>query len=160
VGDDCLQPGQLPQNVADPSQAVMVFRRDISGRQASLTTTLAFHEDWRHEGSKFLSLTRPQPTKPIRESKPNLAREWRRAARSGSTQLQCLDMRRNTELDRALDVLADGQISLATAHTSTEGEEPRGVKAFVFACICSMYGHADDASRNETSPLNPPPVEW
>jgi nucleoside-diphosphate-sugar epimerase len=30
-----------------------------------------------------------------------------------------------------------------------------GVKAFVFASSCSMYGLADDAPRKETSPLNP-----
>lgn len=31
----------------------------------------------------------------------------------------------------------------------------RGVKAFVFAASCSMYGFADDTPRKETSPLNP-----
>jgi nucleoside-diphosphate-sugar epimerase len=30
-----------------------------------------------------------------------------------------------------------------------------GVKRFVFASSCSMYGFADDAPRTETSPLNP-----
>jgi nucleoside-diphosphate-sugar epimerase len=30
-----------------------------------------------------------------------------------------------------------------------------GVKRFVFASSCSMYGSADDAPRTETSPLNP-----
>jgi nucleoside-diphosphate-sugar epimerase len=30
-----------------------------------------------------------------------------------------------------------------------------GVKAFVFASSCSLYGAADDAARTETSPLNP-----
>jgi nucleoside-diphosphate-sugar epimerase len=30
-----------------------------------------------------------------------------------------------------------------------------GVKSFVFASSCSMYGAADDAARTETSPLNP-----
>ena len=30
-----------------------------------------------------------------------------------------------------------------------------GVKKFVFASSCSMYGFADDAPRTETSPLNP-----
>jgi nucleoside-diphosphate-sugar epimerase len=30
-----------------------------------------------------------------------------------------------------------------------------GVKKFVFASSCSMYGFADDATRTETSPLNP-----
>jgi nucleoside-diphosphate-sugar epimerase len=31
----------------------------------------------------------------------------------------------------------------------------RGVKAFIFAASCSMYGFADDSPRKETSPLNP-----
>ncbi len=31
----------------------------------------------------------------------------------------------------------------------------KGVKAFVFAASCSMYGFADDSPRKETSPLNP-----
>ena len=31
----------------------------------------------------------------------------------------------------------------------------RGVKAFVFAASCSMYGFADDTPRKESSPLNP-----
>jgi nucleoside-diphosphate-sugar epimerase len=31
----------------------------------------------------------------------------------------------------------------------------RGVRAFVFASSCSMYGLADDAPRTESSPLNP-----
>jgi nucleoside-diphosphate-sugar epimerase len=31
----------------------------------------------------------------------------------------------------------------------------RGVKSFVFASSCSMYGAAEDAPRTETSPLNP-----
>jgi nucleoside-diphosphate-sugar epimerase len=30
-----------------------------------------------------------------------------------------------------------------------------GVRAFVFASSCSMYGLADDTPRKETSPLNP-----
>jgi nucleoside-diphosphate-sugar epimerase len=30
-----------------------------------------------------------------------------------------------------------------------------GVKSFVFASSCSIYGAADDAARTETSPLNP-----
>jgi nucleoside-diphosphate-sugar epimerase len=30
-----------------------------------------------------------------------------------------------------------------------------GVKSFVFASSCSMYGQADDTPRRETSPLNP-----
>ena len=30
-----------------------------------------------------------------------------------------------------------------------------GVKSFVFASSCSMYGAADDSARTETSPLNP-----
>ncbi len=30
-----------------------------------------------------------------------------------------------------------------------------GVKAFVFASSCSMYGYAEDGERTETSPLNP-----
>ncbi len=30
-----------------------------------------------------------------------------------------------------------------------------GVKAFVYASSCSMYGSADDGARNEESPLNP-----
>src|SRR2546422_7885486 len=30
-----------------------------------------------------------------------------------------------------------------------------GVKTFVFASSCSMYGQADDTPRKETSPLNP-----
>jgi nucleoside-diphosphate-sugar epimerase len=30
-----------------------------------------------------------------------------------------------------------------------------GVKTFVFASSCSMYGSADDSARTETSPLNP-----
>jgi nucleoside-diphosphate-sugar epimerase len=30
-----------------------------------------------------------------------------------------------------------------------------GVKAFVYASSCSMYGSADDSARTETSPLNP-----
>jgi nucleoside-diphosphate-sugar epimerase len=31
----------------------------------------------------------------------------------------------------------------------------KGVKRFVFASSCSMYGAADDSARNEESPLNP-----
>lgn len=31
----------------------------------------------------------------------------------------------------------------------------QGVTTFVFASSCSMYGHADDTPRTETSPLNP-----
>lgn len=31
----------------------------------------------------------------------------------------------------------------------------KGVKAFIFASSCSMYGLADDSPRKETSPLNP-----
>ena len=31
----------------------------------------------------------------------------------------------------------------------------QGVKAFIFASSCSMYGLADDTPRKETSPLNP-----
>ena len=30
-----------------------------------------------------------------------------------------------------------------------------GVKSFIFASSCSMYGLADDTPRKETSPLNP-----
>ena len=30
-----------------------------------------------------------------------------------------------------------------------------GVKSFVFASSCSMYGTADDSARTESSPLNP-----
>src|SRR5205807_814140 len=30
-----------------------------------------------------------------------------------------------------------------------------GVKAFIFASSCSMYGLADDTLRKESSPLNP-----
>ena len=39
----------------------------------------------------------------------------------------------------------------------------RGVKAFVYASSCSIYGYAEGEPRNETSPLNPLvpcPLQW
>ncbi len=41
--------------------------------------------------------------------------------------------------------------SIALAKKAKEA----GVKSFVFASSCSMYGAADDSARTETSPLNP-----
>jgi nucleoside-diphosphate-sugar epimerase len=42
----------------------------------------------------------------------------------------------------------------ASVNLARQAKE-QGVKAFVFASSCSMYGLADDAARTETSPLNP-----
>jgi nucleoside-diphosphate-sugar epimerase len=47
------------------------------------------------------------------------------------------------------DINFRGSIALATQ------AKHAGVKAFVFASSCSMYGQADDAPRTENSPLNP-----
>lgn len=42
----------------------------------------------------------------------------------------------------------------ASVQLANEAKQ-RGVKAFVFAASCSMYGFADDSPRKETSSLNP-----
>lgn len=42
----------------------------------------------------------------------------------------------------------------ASAELAKRAKE-QGVKAFIFASSCSMYGLADDSPRTETSPLNP-----
>ena len=34
-------------------------------------------------------------------------------------------------------------------------DETAGVKSFVFASSCSVYGYAEDGARNEKSPLDP-----
>jgi nucleoside-diphosphate-sugar epimerase len=48
-----------------------------------------------------------------------------------------------------LDINHRASIALA------EKAKRTGVRAFVFASSCSMYGAADDSARNEQSPLNP-----
>jgi nucleoside-diphosphate-sugar epimerase len=48
-----------------------------------------------------------------------------------------------------VDINFRGSIALA------KQAKEAGVKAFVFASSCSMYGQADDTPRTETSPLNP-----
>ena len=43
---------------------------------------------------------------------------------------------------------------LASTNLARQAKK-HGVKAFIFASSCSMYGLADDTPRTETSPLNP-----
>ena len=45
--------------------------------------------------------------------------------------------------------------TIARASNLARKAKSQGVKAFVFASSCSMYGLADDTPRKETSPLNP-----
>lgn len=42
----------------------------------------------------------------------------------------------------------------ASAQLATTAKQ-KGIKSFVYASSCSMYGSADDSPRKETSPLNP-----
>jgi nucleoside-diphosphate-sugar epimerase len=51
--------------------------------------------------------------------------------------------------DVTLDINYRASIELA------KKAKKRGVKTFVFASSCSMYGSADDSARTEKSPLNP-----
>ncbi len=51
--------------------------------------------------------------------------------------------------DSTIDINYRASIELAK-----KGKE-KGVKTFVFASSCSMYGFADDSPRDEKSPLNP-----
>lgn len=51
--------------------------------------------------------------------------------------------------DVTFDVNFRASVELASQAKSA------GVKSFIFASSCSMYGLADDAPRTETSPLNP-----
>jgi nucleoside-diphosphate-sugar epimerase len=55
----------------------------------------------------------------------------------------------NTFEEVTLDINYRGTIDLAKMAKNV------GVKAFVFASSCSMYGFAEDGSRTEKSPLNP-----
>ena len=51
------------------------------------------------------------------------------------------------------------EVTLAINHRATvqlaAQAKARGVRAFVFASSCSIYGHADDSPRDEGSPLGP-----
>jgi nucleoside-diphosphate-sugar epimerase len=55
----------------------------------------------------------------------------------------------NTFEDVTFDVNFKASVNLAKQAKSA------GVKSFIFASSCSMYGLADDTPRKETSPLNP-----
>jgi len=55
----------------------------------------------------------------------------------------------NTFEDVTFDVNFQASVNLA------KQAKAAGVKSFVFASSCSMYGFADDTPRKETSPLNP-----
>ncbi len=46
-------------------------------------------------------------------------------------------------------------INLAASTRLAEASAKAGVKKFVFASSCSMYGYAEGGARNETSPTNP-----
>ena len=56
----------------------------------------------------------------------------------------------NTFEEVTLDINYRASIELA------KKARERGVRSFVFASSCSMYGSADDSPRDEKSPLNPP----
>ena len=51
------------------------------------------------------------------------------------------------------------EVTLAINHKASidlaNKAKKAGVKSFVFASSCSMYGTADDSARTEDSPLNP-----
>jgi nucleoside-diphosphate-sugar epimerase len=55
----------------------------------------------------------------------------------------------NTFEEVTLDINYRASINLARK------AKEKGVRSFVFASSCSMYGSADDSPRNERSPLNP-----